>query len=1257
MIKKNIFGLIFFFLLMSNAFGMTLKPSGDVEGGPGEEITIYLNFTKTNEEEALTGIEGVLSYDENILTLKSQEKLLSESWTYYNVVNNKKFAFLNLNWSDETLLNSTNINISKLIFLINPNASGKTDLTISKLEAADRDGNSVSINGGSHVIKILSNVNTLSSIKIDGVNIADFDPNKTEYSKTVDVENINIEAVKNDSKSTYVSGYGNREVSLKEGLNTILIKVQAENGDIKTYTLNITRTPKSTVNTLKTLALSKGTINFNSNTFNYDVIVDNSVTSVTISSTLTDSKSKYVDGYGNRTVNLNVGLNTILIKVQAENGDVKTYTLNIRRKSNVNTLKTLVLSKGTISFNPNTINYNVTVNNDVEKITISSTLTDSKSTYVEGYGNREVNLNVGLNTVLIKVQAENGEVRTYTLNITRKSNVNTLKTLTLSSGSISFNPNTINYNVTVNNDIEKITISSTLTDSKSTYVSGYGNREVKLNVGLNTILIKVQSENGEVRTYTLNITRKSNVNTLKTLMLSSGSISFNSNTTSYNVVVNNEINIIKITSTLTDETSKYVDGYGDRQVNLNVGLNTILIKVEAESGEVRTYTLNITRKSNVNTLKTLTLSSGSISFNPNTTEYTVTVNNDIEKITISSTLTDSKSTYVSGYGNREVKLNVGLNTILIKVQSENGDIKVYALNVSRKSKINTLKTLTLSSGTINFDPNIVAYNVTVNNNIDKITISSTLTDSKSTYVSGYGNRQVNLNVGLNVVQIKVKSENGEISTYTLNIRRKSNVNTLKTLTLSSGSITFNSNTTTYNLVVNNEVDIIKITSTLTDETSKYVSGYGNRQVSLKEGLNTVLIKVESENGEIKTYTLNITRKSGVNTLKTLTLSSGTINFNPNTLNYDVVVNNNVDKIRITSTLTDSKSKYVDSYGNREVSLKEGLNTVLIKVESEDGSVRTYTLNITRKSSVNTLKTLKLSSGTINFNPNITTYDVIVNNNVDKITITSTLTDAKSKYVSGYGNGDFNLKEGLNTILIKVQAESGNIKTYTINISRKSKVNTLKTLTLSTGKINFNPNVIDYNVTVDNNVEKITISSTLTDSRSKYVERYGNREVTLKEGLNKVLIKVESENGEISTYTLNIIRKNKVDNNENNVNIKYLTIKNYPINFNSEKTEYTLKIKDEISLNIEVVLTDTNSTYKILNNNNLENGSIITIEVTSSDKQIVKSYKIHIEKGDVIDLPVVDEEDEKDNNIAYVALAILSIGIIGLIGSIIYKKRK
>jgi len=397
----------------------------------------------------------------------------------------------------------------------------------------------------------------------------------------------------------------------------------------------------------------------------------------------------------------------------------------------------------------------------------------------------------------------------------------------------------------------------------------------------------------------------------------------------------------------------------------------------------------------------------------------------------------------------------------------------------------------------------------------------------------------------------------------------------------------------------------------------------------------------------------------INTLKTLTLSSGTINFNPNIITYDITVDNSITSITISSTLTDSKSTYVSGFGNRSVNLSEGLNSILIKVRSASGKERIYTLNITRvgKSKVNTLKTLTLSSGKINFNSNTTDYNITVNNDVKKINITSTLTDEKSKYVSGYGNREVSLKEGLNTILIKVQAESGNIRTYTLNISRKSKVNTLKTLTLSTGKINFNPNIIDYNVTVENNVDKIKVSSTLTDSKSKYVEGYGNREVKLKEGLNEVLIKVESENGEVSTYTLNIIRKNKTDNNDNNVNIKYLTIENYSFDFNRDKTEYYLKIKDEISLNIEVVLVNTNSTYQTLNNNNLENGSIITIEVTSPDKQTVKSYKIHIEKGSVEDLPVKDDEEEKDNNIAYVALAILSIGIVSLIGSLIYKKRK
>ena len=53
--------------------------------------------------------------------------------------------------------------------------------------------------------------------------------------------------------------------------HSVLIKVKAENGSIRTYTLNITRksnqveSNKSSINTLKSLVLSDVNINFNSN--------------------------------------------------------------------------------------------------------------------------------------------------------------------------------------------------------------------------------------------------------------------------------------------------------------------------------------------------------------------------------------------------------------------------------------------------------------------------------------------------------------------------------------------------------------------------------------------------------------------------------------------------------------------------------------------------------------------------------------------------------------------------------------------------------------------------------------------------------------------------------------------------------------------------------------------------------------------------------------------------------------------------------
>ena len=68
-------------------------------------------------------------------------------------------------------------------------------------------------------------------------------------------------------------------------------------------------------------------------------------------------------------------------------------------------------------------------------------------------------------------------------------------------------------------------------------------------------------------------------------------------------------------------------------------------------------------------------------------------------------------------------------------------------------------------------------------------------------------------------------------------------------------------------------------------------------------------------------------------------------FNKNTLEYSAEVENNVEKINVTGTKNDSKSSVT---GLGEHTLEEGLNKIEIKVTAQNGSLRTYKINVTRK---------------------------------------------------------------------------------------------------------------------------------------------------------------------------------------------------------------------------------------------------------------------------------------------------------------------
>lgn len=83
-----------------------------------------------------------------------------------------------------------------------------------------------------------------------------------------------------------------------------------------------------------------------------------------------------------------------------------------------------------------------------------------------------------------------------------KSADNNLKSLSVEGQTIEFNKDTTNYNLSVGNDVKKIKINAEASDSKAT-ITGTGEKDVK--EGDNKFDIVVTAENGDKKTYTINV--------------------------------------------------------------------------------------------------------------------------------------------------------------------------------------------------------------------------------------------------------------------------------------------------------------------------------------------------------------------------------------------------------------------------------------------------------------------------------------------------------------------------------------------------------------------------------------------------------------------------------------------------------------------------------------------------------------------------------------------------------------------------------
>lgn len=545
------------------------------------------------------------------------------------------------------------------------------------------------------------------------------------------------------------------------------------------------------------------------------------------------------------------------------------------------------------------------------------------------------------------------------------------------------------------------------------------------------------------------------------------------------------------------------------------------------------------------------------------------------------------------------------------LQDVSSDIRIISNN-------DKLSSLSITGGSINFNPDTLTYITTINNS--SATISATAADSNAV-VTGTGN--VSLNYGNNTFNITVRSEAGTIRTYTINVNRpdsRSTNNNLSSLSVDIGNISFNKNTISYKLTTKSSS--VNISAAAADSKATITGDIGNKSLSI--GTNTFRINVIAENGSTKTYTITIVResdqkqdptpsgnKNSNNNLSSLIVTNTNIVFDKNTTVYNLTTEASstyISAARETTTATIS-----GDIGKHD--LKIGKNQFIIRVTAENGNKKIYTINITRESSKSTnnyLKSLTLSNGNINFKKTTTTYNINVDNNIDKITIEANLDDSKSSFENGFGSRTINLSLGNNIVYIKVKSESGQVRTYTLYINRNDGRNSdssLKNIKLSNGKISFDKDKLEYKVTVEYDIDKMKIEAIPNSEKSK-VTISGNEDLSV--GDNVFKINVEAENGKVTTYTVTVIRKKQGQEVSNNNNIKSITIKNHSIDFKSNVYKYTVKTNEK-ELNLTIILDDENATYKISGNENLKNGSEVKIKVIAENGE-EKTYTLVIKKS-------------------------------------------
>lgn len=392
------------------------------------------------------------------------------------------------------------------------------------------------------------------------------------------------------------------------------------------------------------------------------------------------------------------------------------------------------------------------------------------------------------------------------------------------------------------------------------------------------------------------------------------------------------------------------------------------------------------------------------------------------------------------------------------------------------------------------------------------------------------------NNSIKISDIKLYNDSEEVGTVNNieeSVKVKSTVNTIESLNVSECdgckiSPSFKKNITVY--TVTTQSDQIKISAQASGNAT--ISGTGLKK--LTKDKETFTLKVTSEAGTTKKYKVIVSKNESLSSdasLKSITLSKGSLTpkFSSDVTNYTVVLDS--DKVTISAEKSDSKATVM---GIGEKKLEYGRNEFTIIVAAEDGTTKSYLININRPDTRNAnayLKELTINGKDIEFEKDIVEYTYNIDQDVDKLDIEA-IPELETSTVEIEGNENFELGENIVTITVK--AEDDSKKVYKIIVIKGAKSNSniyLDELKIAGYDIAFDKELFEYTITIkdEKELDIITFSEAGYDT-----EIVGNKE--LKDGsIVKVIVSDEDGNNNIYKIRIRVNNTASLDSSPDDIN--------------------------------------------------------------------------------------------------------------------------